>query len=191
MKIKYVGDNHPIRHANYTIDDDGRFHSKADGKFVTKKNSSWVSPDQLSTDELKKANNRRTLENKYNQLYPSRSKQLSDALSSTQSGLNTMGNALRQTKLPTKKNPRVDLSNLSDEQLRKVLNREQMERQYDQYFNTPVESKGQKFIDNAATIIPIIGGAVGIAVGATALVDWISKGKKKQKKKDNTWYYNI
>ena len=177
MHIKYVGSNHPIRHANYTIDDDGRFHSKADGKFVTKGKYGTVSADQLSTDELKKVNNRRTLENRYNQLYPSRNKQVAEGLSGVQTGLNSMGNALRQTKLPTKKNPRADLSKLSDDQLRKILNREQMERQYDQYFNTPIESKGQKFIDGAATIIPIIGGAVGIAVGAVTLADKL--GKKK------------
>ena len=169
MRIKYVGRNH-LSHADYTIDDDGRWHSKVDGTFMPK-------PDELSNEELKKLNNRKTLENRYNQLYPSRNKRVAEGLSGVQSGLNSMGNALRQTKLPTKKKPRADLSNLSDEQLRKVLNREQMERQYDQYFNTPVESKGQKFIDGAATIIPIISGTVGIALGTVMLADKI--GKKK------------
>ena len=70
MRIKYVGGNHPIKHANYTIDDDGRFHSLANGRFVTKGKYDPVSADQLSTDDLKKVNNRRTLENRYNQLYP-------------------------------------------------------------------------------------------------------------------------
>ena len=80
MHIKYVGGSH-LQHANYTIDDDGRFHSIANGRFVTKGKHDPVSADQLSTDELKKVNNRRTLENRYNQLYPSRNKRVAEGLS--------------------------------------------------------------------------------------------------------------
>lgn len=167
MRIKYVGRNH-LSHANYTIDDDGRWHSKVNGKFMPK-------PDELSTDELKKLNTRKTLENKYNQLYPSRAKQTAEALSSVGSGLNATSNALRQVRFKEKKNPRADLSKMSDDQLRKVLNREQMERQYDQYFNTPVESKGQKFVNGLATGIGIAAGLTGIAVGGVTIYDKLRK----------------
>lgn len=159
-------------HADYTIDDDGRWHSKEHGRFMPK-------PDELSNDELVKLNKRRSLENKYEQLYPSGKKQVVEGLSGVQTGLNSTANALRQVRLKEKKNPRADLSKMSDEQLRKVLNREQMERQYDQLFNTPTENKGQKFINAAATIIPIVSGAVGIAIGAVTLADKLGKGKKK------------
>jgi hypothetical protein len=151
-------------HADYTIDDDGRWHSKNNGKFMPK-------PDELSNDELAKLNKRRSLENKYEQLYPSRKKQVAEGLSGVQSGSNTAGNALRQVRLKEKKNPRADLSNISDEQLRKILNREQMERQYDQLFNTPTENKGQKFINGLSTGLTIAAGVAGLAVAGVTIYD--------------------
>lgn len=151
-------------HADYTIDDDGRWHSKSNGKFMPK-------PDELSNDELAKLNKRKSLENKYEQLYPSRKKQVAEGLSGVQSGLNTAGNALRQVRLKEKKNPRADLSNISDDQLRKILNREQMERQYDQLFNTPTENKGQKFINGLSTGLTIAAGIAGLAVAGVTIYD--------------------
>ena len=41
----------------------------------------------------------------------------------------------------TKKRPRADLSKLSDQELRDILTREEMERRYDTYFNTPTEKR--------------------------------------------------
>lgn len=151
-------------HADYTIDDDGRWHSKVHGRFMPK-------PDELSNDELARLNKRRSLENKYEQLYPSRKKQVAEGLSGVQSGLNTAGNALRQVRLKEKKNPRADLSNISDDQLRKILNREQMERQYDQLFNTPTENKGQKFINGLSTGLTIAAGIAGLAVAGVTIYD--------------------
>lgn len=154
-------------HADYTIDDDGRWHSKVHGRFMPK-------PDELSNDELARLNKRKSLENKYEQLYPSRKKQVAEGLSGVQTGLNSTANALRQVRLKEKKNPRADLSNISDDQLRKILNREQMERQYDQLFNTPTENKGQKFINGLSTGLTIAAGIAGLAVAGVTIYDKLS-----------------
>lgn len=46
----------------------------------------------------------------------------------------------------TKPNKRLDLSNMSDQELRNILNREQLERQYNDIFNKPQENKGKDFV---------------------------------------------
>lgn len=118
----------------------------------------------LSDDELKKLNTRKNLENQYNKLYPSRQKQLAESVSEVSKGLGSLAGGVKQIKLKETKNPRADLSHLSDAQLRTILNREQMERQYDQYFNTPVENKGQKYIDAIGTGLTIATGVATLAV---------------------------
>ena len=69
----------------------------------------------------------------------------------------------------TKSNGRVDLSNMSDQDLQKVLNRERMEQEYNRYFNAPQESKGKKFINDvlpvAATVLGVVG--TGVTIYAT------------------------
>lgn len=59
---------------------------------------------------------------------------------------------------------RYDLSDMSDAELRAILNREQMERQYNDYFNPQQTNKGREYVQSAATTI----GAVA-TVGLTAL----------------------
>lgn len=76
-----------------------------------------------------------------------------------------------------KKGPRADLSHLSDQELRRILNREQMELDYDRYFNTPVESKGKKFVDGLSTVLGITATAAGIA-GTAFSIYAIAKSKK-------------
>ena len=66
----------------------------------------------------------------------------------------------------TKKMPRADLSKLSDQELRDILNREEMERRYDAYFNTPTEKKGAKYVKAIASGISIAAGTIGTVAGA-------------------------
>jgi len=73
-----------------------------------------------------------------------------------------------------KKNPRLDLSKMSDDELRQVLNRERMEQEYNRYFNTPQESKGKKFVETALPIASTVVGIVG--TGLIAYSTW--KGSK-------------
>ena len=70
----------------------------------------------------------------------------------------------------TKKQPRVDLSKLSDQELRDILNREEMERRYDTYFNTPTERKGVKYTKD---VLDILGALGGIAVAGLSVAGLI------------------
>jgi hypothetical protein len=63
-----------------------------------------------------------------------------------------------------KRGPRYDLSDMSDQELRAILNREQMERQYNDYFNPQQVNSGRETVQN------VLGVAGSVAtVGLTAL----------------------
>lgn len=69
-----------------------------------------------------------------------------------------------------KKAPRKDLSHLSDKELNEILNREQMERRYDEYFNTPVESKGAATLKEILAVAGDVAAVVGpLAVAGVAI----------------------
>lgn len=63
---------------------------------------------------------------------------------------------------------RMDLSNMTDKEMRDQINRELLERQYNDVFNPPKVSKGRKYADKilsgVGTTITLAGGALGIAV---------------------------
>lgn len=84
----------------------------------------------------------------------------------------------------TKKQPRADLSKLSDQELRDILNRENMERQYDQYFNTPTEKKGAKYLKDILAISTAVGGIV--VAGLTAANLGMAIHEKMNQKKGST-----
>lgn len=68
---------------------------------------------------------------------------------------------------------RYDLSSMSDQELQSILRREQMERQYNDYFNPQQENKGKKFVETAVNVVTtttaIAGGALGIALAIKKL----------------------
>ena len=69
-----------------------------------------------------------------------------------------------------KKQPRKDLSHLSDKELDSILRREEMEQRYDRYFNTPVESKGATTLKEILAVAGDVAAVVGpIAVAGAAI----------------------
>lgn len=68
---------------------------------------------------------------------------------------------------------RYDLSNMSDQELQAILRREQMERQYNDYFSPRQENQGKKFVETAVKVIgttaSITGTALGIALAIKEL----------------------
>lgn len=52
----------------------------------------------------------------------------------------------------TKQNQRLDLSNMSDKEIRDILNREILERQYNDVFNKTEENKGKQYVKTALEI---------------------------------------
>ena len=97
---------------------------------------------------------------------------------STKSAFETASQYANQ-KLQPKKGPRKDLSNMSNEDLNKILVRERMELEYDRYFNTPTESKGAKFVKNALEVGKVAG---GIAIGGLTAVSLIFAIKNEMNK---------
>lgn len=71
------------------------------------------------------------------------------------------------------KNPRLDLSKMSDKELRDQINRELLERQYNDVFNPPQVSKGRevagKILDTAGDTLAIAGSAVALAISIQTL----------------------
>ena len=68
---------------------------------------------------------------------------------------------------------RMDLSNMTDKEMREKINRELLERQYNDVFNPPKVSKGRqyasKILEGVGTTITLAGGALGIAVAIKEL----------------------
>ena len=72
---------------------------------------------------------------------------------------------------------RMDLSKMSDQELRNQINRELLERQYNDVFNPPKINKGKetagKVLEVAGDVLVVAGSAVGLALG---LRDLLKKG---------------
>lgn len=67
----------------------------------------------------------------------------------------------------------MDLSNMSDKELRDQINRAFLEKQYNDMFNPPQVSKGREFagklLDSAGTALAITGSALGVALAIKEL----------------------
>lgn len=72
----------------------------------------------------------------------------------------------RAIKNAPKKN--IDLSEMSDKELRDQINRAFLEKQYNDLFNPPQVSKGRQFandlLESAGTILGVTGSALGVAL---------------------------
>ena len=99
-------------------------------------------------------------------------KSTKEILESTNKTLNEAQKLNAKRKDP--KTERLDLSKMTDKELQDKINRERLERQYNEMFNEPQVNKGrervEKIIDTTGTVIGIVGGIVGIAVGVNELM---------------------
>ena len=75
------------------------------------------------------------------------SKNYLDIAKSIESGTKATNNVIDMFNKP-KQGKRIDLSQMSDDELRAILNREQMERTYNSYFNAPQVNKGWEVVKN-------------------------------------------
>ena len=71
------------------------------------------------------------------------------------------------------KRKRMDLSNMTDKELREKINRELLERQYENVFNPPQVKKGRIYADRtlevAGAVVGIAGSSLGIALAIKEL----------------------
>lgn len=98
-----------------------------------------------------------------------RSKRLTDAS-------NTMVSQLKNANERSIKNnpaPKMDLSHMTDKEMRDRINRAYLEKQYNDMFNPKNESKGRehvnKILDNAGTALTLTSSALGIALAIKEL----------------------
>lgn len=134
----------------------------------------------MSDEELSSSVKRMTLEKTYSKLSKERdgpskvekAKKVADASSKLVGEVSKLERETRPK--PTKS--RMNLSKMTDQELRERINRENLERQYNDLFNpdqAPKVSKGRKvaqgIIEGAGTVIALTGGALGIAVAIKEL----------------------
>lgn len=72
-----------------------------------------------------------------------------------------------------RKVPKMDLSNMTDQQMREQINRAILEQQYNNMFNPKRESKGREYVsrtlDSAGNVLAITSSALGIALAIKEL----------------------
>ena len=100
-----------------------------------------------------------------------RSKRLTDASNQM---TNNFKNANRESMNRAKnKKKKMDLSNMTDKEMRDQINRALLEKQYDDMFNPPQVSKGREFATNALEVagstLAITSSALGIALAIKEL----------------------
>lgn len=104
-----------------------------------------------------------------------------EKLEKTRNLINETSNAMNRTKNMIRQDQnqktwsRMDLSNMTDQQLRDRINRENLEVQYSKMFNSksPEVSKGQKYVekifDIGGDVLQVTGSALTIALAIKAL----------------------
>lgn len=75
-----------------------------------------------------------------------------------------------------KENPRLDLSNMTDDELRKKINRELLERQYNDVFNKADVDRGHEYISRLFDIGGSVLGVTASALGIALAIQQLRKG---------------
>ncbi len=136
----------------------------------------YQNPKNMTDAQLKEARDRAALEAVYNKYYPSRSEEFMKGAQQANQLVN-QGAAFTKSLMPDKIYAApLDLSNMTDEQLRAANNRAQLEMQYNQYFNPPKQNDAKKWVDVAATGLGLAISAAGVAV---PIVIEVMRNKKK------------
>lgn len=98
-----------------------------------------------------------------------RSKSLTDAS-------RNLSNDLKRTVDTSNRNrnvPKMDLSSMSDQEMRNAINRAFLEKQYNDMFNPKKESKGREFVsrtlESAGNVLAVTGSALSIALAIKEL----------------------
>lgn len=144
-----------------------RRYQNADGSLTAAGKKRYDS--DISNISAKKRKDYQANPNKWVKEDLQRTKQLTEASS-------RMTDELKRANEKSAKNKpkaRMDLSGMSDKELRDRINRELLERQYNDVFNPPKVSKGREFagqiLDSAGTVLAITGSALGVALAIKEL----------------------
>lgn len=133
-------------------------------------------PYTMTNEQLKEDYTRAQLIKNYEKMYPSSSEEFMKGAQQANQLVN-QGAAFTKSLMPDKIYAApLDLSNMTDEQLRAANNRAQLEMQYNQYFNPPKQNDAKKWVDIAATGMGLAISAAGVAV---PIVIEVMRNKKK------------
>ena len=125
---------------------------------------------EMKDEDLRKAINRLSLENRYKDL--TKKPTPPSKLESTKKAVNRAKKMDQDSRKATKKE-RMDLSKKTDKELRDQINRELLERQYNDLFAKESVSKGRRYLsdvlDNAGTVLAVGSSALSIALAIQQL----------------------
>lgn len=132
-------------------DEDGTYYKTA-GKKGGRKETLDVEADRYVTEDLQ------------------RTKRVADDSAQLAGRLKTVNDK----SMKNQKRERMDLSKMSDQELRNQINRELLERQYNDVFNPPTVNKGKetasKVLETAGDVLLVAGSAVGLALSLRELL---------------------
>lgn len=132
-------------------DEDGTYYKTA-GKKGGRKETLDVDADRYVTEDMQ------------------RTKRVADDSAQLAGRVKTMTDKSMRNQSKT----RLDLSKMSDKELRDQINRELLERQYNDVFNPPKINKGKetasKVLETAGDVLLVAGSAVGLALSLRELL---------------------
>lgn len=184
------GDYVSLYHYNPFHDKLGRFASASGGGIRRNRTAENLAKGKtvrrsvydMSTEEIQADNKRQKAVRQYESNHrDTRLETARLATNEASNAVNRLRNSNREAMAQEQRNrPRMDLSHMSDQQLRERINRENLERQYNQLFNDkPAISKGRQRVDAvlgaAGDVLQVAGTAVGLAV----LIQTYKNGRNK------------
>jgi hypothetical protein len=153
---------------------DGHAGGKEVGEAAQKKKAS-----SMSDEELAKKVKRMNLEKQYNDMTkekpkPTKLENAKEAVDTASKLVNKAKDINQKGINKSSKKQTVDLSSMTDQELRDRINRYNLEKQYNEIFNDkPTVSKGREYVsktlDVAGDVLSVVGPAVTIAVAISKL----------------------
>ena len=127
-----------------------------------------------STKKIKNVNERNEAISKYKKNHPDKLQTYADIVNSASSGLKNASQVIDS--LPRKSRPRMNLNDMSDKELNDKINREILERRYNDLFSSPTKEeigrqKVSTILSTAGTIAGVASSALGIALLIKQLKD--------------------
>ena len=150
-----------------------RRYQNKDGSLTSagKRRAASQRTSDMSDEELTAKIKRHNLEKAYDKIEKESGK--NSKVEKTKKVLDASSNLVNQAKSLSKTSqpkPKMDLSSMTDQQLRERINRANLERQYNDLFGSEAAtvSKGKKFVNNtldvAGTVLAIGSSSLGIAL---------------------------
>ncbi len=125
-------------------------------------------------NEMKADNEYHDVLNKYEQNHPDKLKSYQDIADSGANAMRQLANVERSTR-SAPKIQKMDLSNMTDQEMRAQINRALLERQYNDLFAERKSNKGREYVGKtlevAGGVLAVTSSALGIALSIKALKD--------------------